>query len=166
MLVDKTYPKKVWVIIKGKPNKENLLSSYLQNEGFEIYYPKLKVYQTQKIRPLFPGYIFVKLSPRFQLHLLKVAPGFQKPLLFDEQLAALEEDEILGLKKRENEKGYIEVKKGLNIKKGEILKIKSGAFSGLEATVVEYLPEKERIRLLLNYFNREIHLEAPLAFVN
>lgn len=167
MLCDIYCSNKVWVVIRSKPHRESFLNSFLLNKGFETYYPLIaEKGREQKAKPLFPGYLFVKISPRFELQEVKNVPNLLCPLMFEESLAVIEDSIIDEFKHRENSQGLIAVEKPHRFKRGELIRIKEGSFTGIEAVVLEYIPERERVRLLLNYFGREIRLEAPESLLN
>ena len=61
----------IWLVVKIKNNSENKAYLNLKNQGFEVFYPRIyknKVLQNsikKFLKPLFPGYMFVKLSENF-----------------------------------------------------------------------------------------------------
>ena len=65
----------------------------------------------------------------------------------------------------ESPAGVIELERPQRFRKGDVVKICSGSFAGLRAVVTDWLPEKERVRLLLDYFGREVALEADEALL-
>jgi hypothetical protein len=54
-----------WYALHSKPNKEELLWGQLAIRWVETYYPRARVQiinpQARKIRPCFPGYVFVRV---------------------------------------------------------------------------------------------------------
>jgi len=52
-----------WYVIHSKPRKENQVNAYLRTQGFETFYPTLRVQpvnpRASRIRPYFPRYLFV-----------------------------------------------------------------------------------------------------------
>lgn len=167
MLCDLSCAEKVWAVVRSKPHKEVFVRDFLLKDGFETYFPLISEGgKEEKSKPLFPGYLFVKISPRFELSYVKKTPNILCPLMFNENLAAIEESLISEFKLKENEKGVISVEKPHPFKRGDVIRIKEGSFAGIEAVVIEYLPEKERVRLLLDYFGREIRMETPESLLN
>ncbi|MCX7830717.1 MAG: hypothetical protein N2445_06635 [Acidobacteria bacterium] len=167
MLCDLSCADKVWAVLRSKPHKEFFVKDFLLKDGFETYFPVVSEKgKEEKSKPLFPGYLFVKISPRFELTLVKKTPNLLCPLMFKENLAVMEDSIIGEFKLRENSKGVITIEKPHPFKRGERVRIKEGSFAGIEAVVIEYLPEKERVRLLLDYFGREVRLETPESLLN
>lgn len=162
MLCDLSRTDKVWAVIRSKPRKEIFVRDHLHRDGFETYFPMISEKgKEEKSKPLFPGYLFVKISPRFELSNVKQTPNVLCPLMFNDNLAVVEESLISNFRLKENERGVITFEKPYPFKRGDVVRIKEGSFTGIKAVVIEYLPEKERVRLLLDYFGREVLLETP-----
>ena len=55
-----------WYVLSIKPHKERSVSQLLQTREIEVYFPTIRVEpknpRAAKIRPYFPGYIFVHID--------------------------------------------------------------------------------------------------------
>ena len=57
-----------WIVVQIKPNSELKAKVNLVSQGFNVFFPKILRTVSQfnkikpKIKPLFPGYLFVKLD--------------------------------------------------------------------------------------------------------
>lgn len=55
-----------WYVLQSKVHKEEVLWQRLRAKGYEVLYPRLFVHQKKtrslKIKPYFPGYLFVRLN--------------------------------------------------------------------------------------------------------
>jgi hypothetical protein len=53
-----------WYAVRSKPRKEDILSRQLRAQGFEVFYPRVRVHRVnpraRKLEPYFPGYMFVQ----------------------------------------------------------------------------------------------------------
>jgi len=157
---------RVWAVFRAKPRKEMFLVDFLSSEGFRVYCPMLGEKGSRlRPKPCFPGYFFAEISPRFELTAVSKTPNVMCPLLFGGQLAALEPEHIDSFRAMESSEGIIEVARPEKFRKGQVVRILNGSFAGLDAVVTEWLPEKERVRLLLDYFGREVALEADEALL-
>ncbi|HNQ77893.1 MAG TPA: transcription termination/antitermination NusG family protein [Acidobacteriota bacterium] len=166
MLVPPGSSDKVWSVIRSKPARESFLVDFLGKDGLAAYCPMIsRKGDRSKPRPCFTGYVFVRLSPRFELSRVSGAPGVIRPLMFGGELAAVEPDVIERFRDMESPAGVIELERPQRFRKGDVVKICSGSFAGLRAVVTDWLPEKERVRLLLDYFGREVALEADEALL-
>ena len=166
MLVPLGSSERIWSVIRSKPARESFLVDFLGKEGLAAYCPMIsRKGDKSKPRPCFPGYIFVRISPRFELSRVSGAPGVLRPLMFGGELAAVEPDVIERFRDMESAAGVIELERPQRFRKGDLVKIRSGSFTGFKAVVTEWLPERERVRLLLDYFGREVALEADEALL-
>lgn len=166
MLVPLGSSERVWAVIRTKPQKELFLLDHLERDGVSAYCPMVsRIGSGSRPKPCFPGYLFVEVSPRFELYTVSRAPNVLCPLMFGGALAAVERDAIEDLRSMETAEGVIELERPQRFRRGDVVKIGSGSFAGLKAVVTEWLPEKERVRLLLDYFGREVTLEADEALL-
>src|SRR5229473_3357940 len=59
-----------WIVASTHPHKEQMALDNLSRQGFRVYCPKIRKRIRharrlhQVIRPLFPGYIFIRLDPQ------------------------------------------------------------------------------------------------------
>jgi transcriptional antiterminator RfaH len=138
----------------------------LKHEGLEAYCPLFREFPSDpKSLPLFPGYVFVRLSPRMELSRLRTLPGVQRPLLFNNQLACLEEKLIDHWRVREGGRGYLSPERKMDYKPGQKVRFKQGAFGGLEAVILEVLPARQRVKLLLDHLGGTLQLEVDGAVI-
>ena len=65
-----------WAVVRSKPRQEPRASDNLQAQGYETLLPfqKMTVRRSKKLvelrRPLFPGYLFVKMSEQYSRSIL------------------------------------------------------------------------------------------------
>ena len=98
-----------WYVVQTKPGNEYRVETNLSNQEIEVFLPLLETFQhssgkmIQKIKPLFPNYLFAKLD--INLHYYKVKSIYHKAKLNE----YLEDDyfRLVGmeLKERFEEKG-------------------------------------------------------------
>lgn len=167
MLSDLTNPSRVWGVIVTKPRKEAVSREFLFREGLDAYCPKGKAKEKGKIgQPLFPGYIFVRLSPQLELILVRHCPGVLRPLIFGNQLAFIEDEIIDHWREREAGVGYLKPDPKPAFKVGQKVQFKGGVFAGMEGEVLEDLPAKERVRVLLEHLQMSVAVEAERSTVS
>ena len=161
MLADLSSARRVWAVLATKPRKEEIALVFIGEEGFEGYQPKVKNRHTGPIpRPMFPGYLFVRLSPKVELPKVRFFPGIFRPLLFGEQLACVEPELIQSWREREGGRGFLCPEPEAPFRVGQRVRFQEGAFAGMEGTVLEALPSKDRVRLLLEYLGGSLSVEA------
>lgn len=152
-------------MMQSKPNREFFLQGQLVLNNVETYLPLIKTVKSNgrtSYRPFFPGYLFVKvdLTERGTSYLQWI-PGSKGMVMFGGQPPSLPDQFIEELKlKLENQK-IQEESKFNKLSEGYPVSIVRGPFEGYRAIFNEYLPEKDRVRLLLktladNAFSIEI----------
>ena len=161
MLTDAEAIGRSWVVIAVKPRKEEVTEAFFSREGLEAYCPKLMNRRlSPRIQPLFPGYLFAWISPRVELSSVRRFPGVLKPLLFGNQVACVEPELVEAWKEREGGRGYLTPEPSPPFEVGQRVRFREGAFVGLEATVLENLPARDRVRVLLDYLGASLPVEA------
>ena len=166
MLVDLSVARRVWAVISVLPRKEEPTRVRMEREGLEVYSPLFKEFGSDpKSLPLFPGYVFVRLSPRLELSRLRTLPGVQRPLLFNDQLACLEEKIIDHWRVREGGRGYLSPERRMDFEPGQKVQFKRGAFGGLDAVILEIMPARQRVKVLLDYLGGTLSLEVDGAMI-
>ncbi len=166
MLSDLSNAHRVWGVFSVKPRHEKLNEVFLSQEGFNYYCPRLKRRKGEESGPpLFPGYIFVLLSPKVELGRVKFFPGMLHPLLFGGLLAYINPEVVECWKKREAGRGYLAPEPKAAFKVGQKVRFTEGAFTGLEGMVLEDLPAKDRVRILLEYLRMSVTVETDRTAV-
>ena len=75
-----------WFVVQTKPGDENRAETHLLNQKIETFLPLLEIHQysngkmVQKIKPLFPNYIFARLDLKFHYYKVKWTRGVSKIL--------------------------------------------------------------------------------------
>jgi len=162
MLSDMTNPARIWSVFLTKPRKEKIAVEYLSREGFDTYCPRVmsKNIRDQTGQPLFPGYLFIRLSPSMELTIAARCPGIFRPLIFGNQVAFIEESIISGWKERESGKGFVKPEPRPAFQQGQKVRFSEGPFAGLDGEVLEDLPAKERVKVLLEHLGMSVAVEA------
>lgn len=164
MLVDLSSVGRVWAVLGVRPGKELSAELVAQRDGLTAYCPRFKRRLANPVaRPLFPGYLFLWLSPVLELAKVRWLPGSRGPLLFQSQLACVEEDLMESWKAREGGRGFSVPDPPAPFRAGDRVRVKGGPFAGLEGTVLESLPARDRVRLLLEHVGRSLSVELDTA---
>ncbi len=150
---------RVWVESCECEKKKCTPDKPIEKIGQKIKCPENKVEAKIELRDrLYPGYIFIKaeLDKNVQSTVRRVPRvlGFVsaagKPVI-------VPESEIKAMIER-LKKGVPKVKK-LKFEIGDKVKIKEGPFIGFEGTISEIDPEREKIIVLVNIFDRQTPVE-------
>ncbi|MEJ2366763.1 MAG: transcription termination/antitermination NusG family protein [Acidobacteriota bacterium] len=166
MLVDLSTAARVWAVFSVKPRKEQATVTLFESRGVDAYSPLfVPRLSSGSPRPLFPGYIFVHMSPKLELAAVRYTPGIRFPLLFREQLACLEPELLEAWRQKEEGKGFLVPDPPPPFNPGDEVRFAEGVFKGLTGRVLQVMPSRERVRLLLEYLGGEIQVEADRALL-
>lgn len=138
--------------------------AHLQNQGIACFYPKIQVEKirsgkrTQKLEPLFPGYLFVKLEqtdPSWAK--LRSTRGVLRVVSFANKPAAIADNVIQQVKD-----SLDSVKKQGGLKFGEAVQLGEGPFEGINAVFQAYDGE-ERAIVLINFMQKQQQVKVPVT---
>ncbi len=147
-----------WYALRSKPRKEDVVWRQTINQGYDVYYPRLKVQpvnpRSRKLVPYFPGYMFVNIDiESIGISSFQWMPHAIGLVTFGDEPAIVPENLIYTIKHRVNEivAAGGELFHGLN--KGDTVFIEDGPFAGYEAIFDTRIPGTERVRVLLQLLN-------------
>ena len=159
---------KNWILLQTKLRKEDFLCNQIRARGIECFYPKIKVIpinpRARKIRPFFPGYLFVKIDPESASAAeLRWLPGASGWVRFGAAPASVPDNIIEGIRRHveaiNNGEGASAVKR---ITPGQEVEIVEGPFEGYEAVFNGYLSGSARVRVLLKLLkSQQMPVEMP-----
>lgn len=161
-----------WYVVRSKPNKEDLLWEQLTLRGIEAFLPRIPVKpinpRARKTKPYFPGYIFVHLDiSQVGESALQWVPGASGLVTFGNELGYVPDNLIHAIRIRVGEIHAAGGELLRSIRAGDTVVIQDGPFKGYEAIFDERLSGSERVRVLLQLFQREaipLHLRAGQIF--
>lgn len=147
-----------WYALRVKPHKEQSVYQWLQAQNVTAYFPKVRVQpvnpRAARIRPYFPGYLFVHIDlAQMGQNAFSWTPGTHGLVTFGDIPALVPDNLIHELRKRLQR---IEANGGLQtsqFQRGDRVRIVRGPFSGYDALFDLYLPEKERVQVLLAFLS-------------
>ena len=156
-----------WYVLRSKPNKEMALWGELTARGYECFYPKIYARpvdpRSRKIRPYFPGYLFLHGElENIGVSTLQWMP-FSTGLVSFGGIPATVPENLVQAIGRQVEAVNAAIGKPLTgLKRGERVIIEDGLFAGYEAIFDARLPGRERVRVLLKLlYSRQVHVELP-----
>ncbi len=152
---------KRWYLLYCKRGEQNRAKAHLENQGVECYYPEVSVEKIVRGKrqtvqePLFPSYMFVRFDfedgPSFTT--VRSTRGVTDFIRFGSQPKELQGDLIYDLKQMDvNEQSEA---MSSTPKKGQVLKVTGGQFSGIEAIYQEADGER-RSMMLIQLINQPV----------
>jgi transcriptional antiterminator RfaH len=160
-----------WYVIQSHPNKEQLLFKQIVLLGIEVFYPKIKVKpvnpRSRKIRPYFPGYLFIRTEPEMiGTSTIKWMPHSKGIVAFGGEPSIVPESLIHALKQKvgDSEDSVIEIKDEFN--RGTPISIEFGPFEGYEGIFDTKLEGSDRVRILLKMLiNQYVPVELEISHI-
>lgn len=158
-----------WYALQSKPNKEDALYGQLQNQGHEVFFPRIRVNpvnpRAKKIKAYFPGYMFVHADlQEIGISTFKWMPFARGMVTFDQEPATVPDSLIHAIRKRVDQVNAAggEIFEGLQ--KGEMVYIQDGPFAGYEAIFDVRLTGSERVRVLIKLLSqRQVPVELSVG---
>lgn len=158
---------KRWYVMQSKPQKESFLYEQLCLREIEAYYPCYRVNpvnpRSRKIRSYFPGYLFVHVDlAHIGTSSLQWTPGAIGLVNFGGEPAYIVESVLNAIRLRVDEIVKNSLNAKIDHKRGDVVSICEGPFSGYKAIFDASLPGNERVRVLLKILqDHQIRLELP-----
>ena len=156
-----------WYALRSKPRKEEVVWRQVRSQGFESFYPRLRVNpvnpRSSKIRPYFPGYMFVKADlEAVGISLFQWMPHSMGLVCFGGEPANVPENLIHTIRKRVEEIAAAGGELFEGLKPGDVVRISDGPFRGYEAIFDTRLPGSERVRVLLELLGNQRRVPVEL----
>ena len=162
---------KKWLLLHTKPNKEDFLSSEISARSLDCYYPALRVKpanpRARKIKPFFPGYLFVYTDPSSLLAAeLRWLPGSTGWVHFGGELAEVPESIIDGIRRHVEQLNQSPQSMAPTFRPGQAVRIMDGPFSGWEGIFHSQLTGCDRVKVLLRIIHAQQRLvELPVGLL-
>ena len=158
-----------WAAVNAHPHREHMALDNLARQGFTAYCPVVRRRCSharrveEVLRPLFPGYLFVRVSPeRNCWRPILSTYGVRTLVRCGDQPGLIDPGLIEALKAREVE-GVI-LRPAVAYQVGQQVRVNTAAFDGIVATILE-LDEKGRLIVLFDLLNRPVRVHVDAAQV-
>jgi transcription antitermination factor NusG len=171
MLIAPDEDRLIWLLVRTKPKQETAVVQALGGRDVPAYCPRILEPRWHLRAPrgpvaLFPSYVFAHCVPKERYTAVRYCPGASGIVRFGDALAAVEEDFIASLREREGERGYLVIAEARRApSKGTRVRVVQGPLQGLEGIVTQYLPAKDRVRLLLSMVSGVRHVEVDARHI-
>jgi transcriptional antiterminator RfaH len=159
---------KRWYAVNTQPSREERADENLRRQGFESWLPRFRRMRKHARRvdhvlaPLFPGYLFVRLDRDIERwRSINGTFGVIRLLCNGEVPLAVPDGLVEEIMRRRDECGLV-VLPPRCVAVGNTVKVALGGFAELEG-LVEEMPRRDRVLLLLNLLGRQVRASVPLA---
>jgi transcriptional antiterminator RfaH len=153
-----------WAVVNTHPHKERLALENLERQEFRAYCPLIRRRRSharrvsEVLRPLFPGYLFVKINPELQQwRPILSTVGARTLVRCGDQPSTIEDGFIRSLRAREVD-GVI-TRPGSPHQIGQEVRLAGGVFEGLVATIID-MDERDRLTVLMDLLNRPVKVKV------
>jgi transcriptional antiterminator RfaH len=159
-----------WYAVSTKPHHERQAELHIKQWDIECFLPLLKankiIRRTRKtvVEPLFPGYLFAQFELERHYRAVSYAAGVRKVVEFGSGPVELDATMIDAIKERLHD-GYL-MPQSERFKMGQIVHIKGGPLTGLEAVFVREMKDRDRVLLLLNRLGLNAKLNMSIDQVS
>jgi transcription antitermination factor NusG len=158
-----------WYVIQSQPRKELFVRRHIEDFGREVFLPLLRERrfgrQQATVGPLFPSYLFAKLSEEAgDFPRIRWAQGVRRVLGDGGMARPLPDTVIETIRARSDPRGRVLL--GASARKGRQVRIVDGPLAGLIGVLEQSATSREqRIHVLLTMFHRLTRIELPAGSV-
>ena len=139
-----------WYAVYTKPREEDRAESNLRAWGMKTFMPMIKdLSGKEKIRHLFPRYIFAYFNPNSELHKVNYTRGVCGVVRFGDTPCPVDDFIIETIMSQMGQEGFIRFEKE-SIRRGDKVTIQDGPFKALSGTVDHETSDSERLVVLLS----------------
>jgi transcriptional antiterminator RfaH len=159
-----------WYCLKTQTKREAIAAAHLRElEGVEVFCPMLRYRKATRrgkvwwVEALFPGYVLARFVLEKEERAVMYSQGVRGLVRFGDKVPSIPDDFVEVLRQEVARQGAKEVLTvGPRITEGEEVELAHGPLGGVRATVVEVLPARERVKVLLEFLGREQVIEVDL----
>ncbi len=153
-----------WYVVYTKPAKEAYAIMHLGRKRIRVFCPWIREHYWKKgrvekrLRPLFPGYIFVHIVLDEEYYKVKWTPGVKRLISFGGRPIPLKDEIVDFMKGVVNREGVVSREK---LKKGCKVRVKSGPFKDLIGIIENEVSPAGRVKILMELVNYSARVELP-----
>ena len=159
-----------WFCLRSQPRHEHIAAEHLrQMEGVEVFHPRIRfprATQTGKVmvtESMFPNYLFARFDWKTSLTRVHYAPGVSGVVHFGTRWPTVPDRAIQEIRNLVGNGGVHLVSDQLA--PGDEVQVSGGIFHGLEAIVVQAMPGRKRVLVLMDFLGRQTSVELGVDSV-
>jgi len=153
-----------WYVVQTKPGNEHRVETNLFNQEIEVFLPLLETFQhssgkmIQKIKPLFPNYLFAKLDIDLHYYKVKWTRGVSKILGNGDGPISISGKVVETIKERTGKDNLVKLEEGLE--EGTLVQFTSGPFKDLRGVFDKKMSDGKRVRVLLSLIGVDVPVQV------
>lgn len=159
-----------WAVATTQPHRESIAIENLERQHFTCYCPRLSrsIRHARKrsdvLRPLFPGYVFVRVNPECdRWRPIESTTGVRTLVRFGERIGLVDDAFITSLRAREVD-GRI-VLPATSHRLGDKVRVIGGPMDGIVAEIVQ-MTDRQRLVVLMTLMNQSVRVSVEAARVS
>jgi len=152
-----------WYVVQTKPGNEHRVETNLFNQEIEVFLPLLETFRysngkmVQKIKPLFPNYLFAKFDINLHYYKVKWTRGVNKILGNGDGPTPISGKVVETIKEQTGKDNLVKLEE--EWKEGDPVRINSGPFKDLVGVFQKKMSENGRVRILLNLIGVDVPVQ-------
>ncbi len=159
-----------WFCVRSQPKHEHIAAAHLQqDEDIQVFLPRLRFKRPTRqgrvwvTEALFPCYFFARFDWHACLRKVYHARGVRKVVHFGVHWPTIPDAVIAELRQRLGEEEIHQLDPDL--RPGDEVLVKGGAFEGLEAVIQQVMPGRQRVAVLMDFLGRQTSVMVDREFV-
>ena len=159
-----------WYCARTKPKHEHIAAANVRQQlQLEVFNPRLRVQhvtprgRVRQMESLFPCYIFIRCPTDETLSEIQYVNGVSSLVRFGQKIPAVAEAVIQELQSHFDAEATLTLEDRLA--PADAVRVASGAFAGMPATVLRVMPATRRVQILLEVLGRATPVEVDRAAV-
>ena len=159
-----------WYCLQAKCKQEHIAAAHLRElKGVTVFCPRIRFRRQTRVRvvwvteALFPGYLFAHFDLARMHRVVGYAHGVKCIVRFANRYPTIDGPLVDRLREEVGEKEIRLL--DYEPSEGDNVKVADGAFAGLEAVVMQNLPARARVRVLLDFLGRKVEAELERSSV-
>lgn len=170
---EETSPGPKWYALRSQTKREHVAAAALTHkfgEEVAVFCPRIRYRKPTKrgpiwwVEPLFPGYLLARfdliLHLREVLHVNGVSGAVQFGRVLPEISGQFVEELRRDFPTADSGESILNVERKLGV--GDEVELTTGAFRGLNGVILEVLPSKERVQVLLEFMGQSRPVELDV----
>jgi transcriptional antiterminator RfaH len=153
-----------WYVVQTQPHGETKAVWHLERQGYATYLPRFEKRRRHARRietvaaPLFPRYLFVAIDMAAQRwRSIHSTIGVSRLVCNGDDPAALADGIVDGLRRRENERGFVRLDTRPQFAPGDQVRIVDGVFAS-RLGLFDGISDGERVAVLLDMLGRKVRV--------
>ena len=159
-----------WFVVRTRARAEEKAMRHLANQGFAAYLPRYRrrVRHARAseivLRPLFPGYLFVRLDPdRCRWRSINGTVGVQEILTRGDTPLRVAERIVEEIMAREDDTGAVRLA-APSFARGQVVRLLEGPLADVDGLFQE-MRDENRAVLLVALLGRQVRMQVPAAAI-